>query len=354
MKEILPITSFLREKGLLIDVRSPGEYRQGHIPGAINLPLLNDEERAEVGTIYKREGQQKAFLAGLKSIGPKLASLVASAQELHDQHILPAVTNCGFERGQYNNVRVYCWRGGMRSQSVAWLLKTAGLSTLSLKGGYKAYRKWVLDALERPLPICVVGGYTGSGKTRILKALEQRGEQMLDLEALAHHRGSAYGLLGQSNSQPSQEHFENQTAMCWSRFNENVVWIEDESRLIGTCRVPNGIFQQMLKAPLFLIERPQQERIDQLNEEYYCYPQEQLVKATERLRKKLGGARTQQAIDYVRNRELGAIELLLNYYDRAYAHQLSKRTSPIYHLQGEALTDDEWAQEILNHTKVLS
>ena len=176
----------------LLDVRSPAEFEQGHIPGAINVALFTNEERARVGTIYKTQGKDEAVLEGLRIVGPKMASIVEQALELAPERKL----------------KVHCWRGGMRSGSVGWLLRQAGFSVEVLNGGYKAYRQKVLQELANPFNFVVVGGPTGSGKTHVLKALQNSGEQVIDLEGLAHHRGSAFGHMG-LEEQPSSEYFEN-------------------------------------------------------------------------------------------------------------------------------------------------
>ena len=194
MSNALLIDAFLKAPGAIFDVRSEGEFAQGHIQGAFNLPLFNNHERAIVGTLYKREGFTPAFLSGLKITGPKFASMLQQA--LHTK----------------GPCKVLCWRGGMRSQSVAWLFKSAGLETVTLKGGYKAFRKWVLSTFERPFKLRVLGGLTGSGKTDYLKNLKQSGVQVIDLEALANHRGSAFGCLSMP-TQPTVEHFENSLAL---------------------------------------------------------------------------------------------------------------------------------------------
>ncbi|MFN7899561.1 MAG: tRNA 2-selenouridine(34) synthase MnmH, partial [Synechococcaceae cyanobacterium] len=194
----LPCDAFLAIDGPLLDVRSPAEFAQGHIPGAINLPVFDDAERAEIGTLYKQQGREAAVLRGLALVGPRLESLAACLAE-----------RAAASPGQ--PLRLQCWRGGMRSDSVAWLAGRLGLATLVLQGGYKAYRQWVLAQFERAWPLRLLGGRTGTGKTALLLALRQRGVAVLDLEGLAHHRGSSFGGLGLP-PQPSSEHYENRLA----------------------------------------------------------------------------------------------------------------------------------------------
>ncbi len=311
MTRELDLQSFLHCPGTILDVRSPAEFAQGHIPDALNMPLFSNEERVLVGTAYKKQSKEAAIELGLKIVGPKLADFVVFAKQ-HTQ----------------GHAKVHCWRGGMRSASVAWLLQTAGLPTVTLKNGYKAFRRWTLDILNSisSYQLHILGGMTGSGKTQKLRQLKSNKEQVLDLEALAHHRGSSYGMLGLP-PQPSQEHFENLIATQWASFDpKGIVWIEDESRLIGHCKVPDPLFNLMRTSPLYLIERPLQERLDLLCAEYGTHPPQHLIDATERIRKRLGNARTNSALDLIRQgRMREAIEIILHYYDDSYNQGLAKR-----------------------------
>ncbi|HLG04366.1 MAG TPA: tRNA 2-selenouridine(34) synthase MnmH, partial [Bacteroidia bacterium] len=212
MPKSLPIDIFLAKKGVLpvIDVRSPGEFAHGHIPGAINLPLFSDEERAKVGTVYKKDGREQAILLGFELVGPKMADFSRKGMEL-------AVAK---------RILVHCWRGGMRSGVVAWVFETVGLEVFTLQKGYKAYRNFVLKEFEKPLNLRIVGGETGTGKTEILHALRKKGEQVIDLEAIAAHRGSAFGALGQP-AQPTSEQFENDLHHAISELDPaKIIWIE--------------------------------------------------------------------------------------------------------------------------------
>ena len=194
----------------MLDVRSPGEFARGHIPGAHNLPLFSDEERAAVGTLYKHQGRRAAVRHGLELVGSRLVPLAEQAAAL--------------ARGA--NLRVHCWRGGLRSSSTAWLLDTYDLPCTLLDGGYKSFRRWLRQALAQPQPVVLLGGHTGSGKTEVLHALRVAGAQVLDLEGLAHHRGSSFGGLGQPR-QPTTEQFENDIAMALQAVSpQRVLWVE--------------------------------------------------------------------------------------------------------------------------------
>ncbi len=299
-------------------MRSPGEFARGHIPGAHNLPLFSDEERAAVGTLYRHQGRPAAVRHGLALVGPRLAPLAEQATGL---------------AGDDGKVRVHCWRGGLRSSSTAWLLETCDLSCTLLEGGYKAFRRWLRQSLAQPRPVVLLGGHTGSGKTDVLHALRRAGAQVLDLEGLAHHRGSSFGGLGQL-PQPTTEQFENEIAMALQAISPHtVLWIEAESVQVGCCRIPPELFQQMQQAPLVELRRPDHERLDHLLATYGAMPRRELVEATRRIGKRLGPQRTQQAAEAITAGNLRlACQLILNYYDRTYAHGLARsphRTVPL-------------------------
>jgi tRNA 2-selenouridine synthase len=328
----LAIAPFLTAPGPILDVRSPGEYAQGHLPGAMNLPLFSDRERASVGICYKQLGRDAAVELGFELVGPKIIDFIRTARELAVE----------------KSLRVHCWRGGMRSEAMAWFLEMAGLSVVTLTGGYKAFRRWVRDTLMTPRPLVVLGGMTGTGKTDILHRLTDYGEQVLDLEALANHRGSSFGAL-MLPPQPSTEHFENLIAVQWHRFSpERPVWVEAESKRIGTCRLPNELLVQMDAAPTVEITRPLAARLDLLVQLYGQANPEDLVMATERIRKRLGGQRTQAAVALLRVGNLrAAFEILLTYYDRTYRYDLERRQKTIPQVDLSGLPADDSAQRLL-------
>ncbi|MGF1536034.1 MAG: tRNA 2-selenouridine(34) synthase MnmH [Elainellaceae cyanobacterium] len=332
---MLSVDEFLQRPGPILDVRSPAEFDQGHLPQARSLPLFSDDERGQVGTCYKHQGRDAAVELGLELVGPKLVTLARQAK------------TWARESGAEGQVRVHCWRGGMRSGSVAWLLETSGLSPTVLKGGYKAFRRWVRRTLATEKSILSLGGMTGTGKTQVLTALAQQGEQVLNLEGLAHHRGSSYGNLCLP-PQPTNEQFENRVAEAWSGFDsQRPVWIEAESRRIGACRVPDELFTQMMQAPVVQITRSPAERVALLAEEYGEADPNALVAATERIRKRLGGLRTQQAIDAIHQGNLeAAIALVLSYYDKTYRYDLEQRCAPIHVVDVTGLSADQAATRL--------
>jgi tRNA 2-selenouridine synthase len=319
MVRSVEVQTFLQAPGLILDVRSPGEYEDGHIPGAVSFPLFSNEERAQVGTCYKRQGREAAVELGLEFVGPKLAGFVKTVKRI------------AHGSASKTPLRVHCWRGGMRSGAMALLLETAGFPVITLTGGYKTFRHWVRETCAMPKPIITLGGMTGSGKTAILHELAQLGEPILDLEALAHHRGSSYGALG-LQPQPTNEQFENDVATAWAALpGDRPIWIEAESRRIGLCRVPPELFQQMMAAPVLQVVRSRQERVAILVEEYSGASLDDLVAATERLRKKLGGLRTQEAIAHIRaQRPAETCQIILDYYDKTYQYDLERRGVEVY------------------------
>lgn len=294
----------------VIDVRSPGEFEQGHIPGAINMPLFDNEERAVVGTLYKQSGRYAALLKGLDIVGPKMSGFLKKAVAI----------------AKKKKVLVHCWRGGMRSESMAWLFSRGGLETIILEGGYKAYRKHIREQWNMALPLVVVGGMTGSGKTALLHELERNGQQVIDLEGRANHKGSAFGAIGQQK-QPSSEQFENDLAAYWKTLSPmHPVFIEDESRSVGSVSLPEPLFFKMRQAPVINIQIPKAFRIERLVEEYALYEDELLGDAISRITRRLGGQNATAALRALQNKDYEAVaDITLAYYDKAYLKGLLKR-----------------------------
>ncbi len=336
--------SFLSKRPhcLVLDVRSPEEYRRGHIPGAVSFPLFSDTERAEVGTLYVRQSRLAAVERGLEFVGPRMAQMVREAREL----------------AAGREIALYCWRGGMRSESVEWLLSVGGLHTFRLRGGYKAYRQHFPDLLQQHRwRFIILGGYTGSGKTPILHELAQMGAQVIDLEGLARHKGSAFGALGQE-SQPTTEQFMNllhdALAICDP---DKPVWLESESKTIGHVFLPDDFYGLMRKAPMIELSVPRPVRVAHIAAEYGTFDREELADAFGRIARRMGGAATTHAIDAVREGRLEeAISLALDYYDKAYAHSLSDfRETPTLQLSAETDSPHETAIRLLelSHLKGL-
>jgi len=287
----------------MADVRTPAEFAQGHMPGAFNLPLFSNEERVKVGTTYKQESREAAILLGFDLAGPKWSGFIRTA----------------LEKAPEKKIAVHCWRGGMRSGAMAWALDLYGFQVHLVEGGYKRYRRWVLDQFEKTWPLRVVGGMTGSGKTWILHDLQRRGEQVIDLEELAQHQGSAYGTLGRL-VQPSQEQFENDLAGQLHKLDKTRrIWVEDESLTIGKRMVPRTFWKGMQAAILFDIQAPAEIRVQALVKEYGSLDREFLVECTERIHKRLGPEQTKRAVTAIREGRMeDFIREVLVYYDKTY------------------------------------
>ena len=294
----------------VIDVRSPKEYAQGHIPESVNIPLFNDEERAIIGTLYKNSGREAAVLKGLDLVGPQMADFVKKLHSLTTE----------------KEVLVHCWRGGMRSENMAWLFSQAGHQVSILNGGYKAYRKYIRLSFSKPPKIFILGGLTGSGKTDVLHALGDHHEQFLDLEKIACHKGSVFGALGQQ-PQPTNEQFENELYTVWSQFDfTRPIWIEDESRAIGCVSIPDTLFQQICHPTLMIqIECSREMRVKRLVKEYSQFQKEDLRGALYKIQDKLGD-RIKKAISALDDDDFITVtEIVLDYYDKTYEHSIFRR-----------------------------
>ncbi len=295
---------------LLIDSRSEGEFIKGHIPGAINIPLLNNEHRSIVGTTFKKNGRQDALIKGFELVGPHFHEIILKAKAATDSP----------------EIMIYCWRGGLRSNIMSWLLSMAGFKVRLLKGGYKTYRQWALRQFELPRNLVILGGKTGSGKTEMLKYIQSKGEQMICLESLANHKGSAFGSLGQL-PQPSQEMFENELAFQMGEINaEKRTWLENESRNIGFVKIPDPLFEQMRKALVVEMDVSASIRKKRILIEYGEFPSDQLAEKTQKLQKRMGGQHVKAAVDFLMKEDKSEwLDLLLLYYDKTYSHSNEQR-----------------------------
>ncbi len=311
------------ERLVLLDVRSPGEYEQGHILGAASLPLFDNDERARVGTTYTQVDQREALLQGLDIVGPKMRWLVEEATRVYQEAAAAS-------SGESAKVGVYCWRGGSRSAAVAWLLDFAGIEVIRLEGGYKAYRQHIRAYFDRlPFDLRVVDGSTGSGKTLLLQELASRGAQVLDLEAIANHKGSAFGLTP-GTAQPSTEAAENQIFTTLLGFDAQLpVWVENESRNIGKVFLPDGLVAALARGHRVELAVPLEDRVAHIVEQYGTYKSEVLADTFHHLRKRLGGKATRDAIAAVDAGDLHtAAQIALTYYDKAYAHYSLRQGHP--------------------------
>ncbi len=310
MAEVIHIEKFLSlsARHPVVDVRTFSEFRQGHIPGALSIPLFNEEERSVVGTAYKQENRQEAIFRGLEFAGNKLTSLAGEGLKA---------------AGSGHTLLLYCWRGGMRSSSMAWLYELVGIRCYLLEGGYRSFRQMVRSRFRAPLPLQVVGGCTGSGKTELLHYLKDSGEQVIDLEGLANHKGSAFGGLGE-DPQPSTEHFENLIGTQLIQLDlHRRIWIEDESRNIGKCMLPIELYTQMKEGTLLFLDIPREKRALYLTRNYAVHHKDQLNSCVSKIEKRLGGARTTEAMEAIgRGDFYHAAQIMLHYYDKSYLHSL--------------------------------
>lgn len=336
MVKPVTITDFfrIREKVVLADVRTPAEFQHGRIPGAYNLPLFSNEERVKVGTTYKQVGREEAILLGFDLTGPKWSGFIKQALELAPD----------------KKIAIHCWRGGMRSGAMSWALGLYGFEVYLIQGGYKQYRSWVQQQFSQLYPLQVLGGMTGSGKTRLLQQLDQLGEQVIDLEDLAQHQGSVYGSMNRM-VQPSQEQFENNLAEQLAALDTTrKVWVEAESLGIGKRFIPIPFWNQMQQAPMIDIQVDREQRIALLADAYGCLDKDFLVSATERIHKRLGPEQTKQAIAAIlEGRMTDFVRIVLVYYDKTYRAGLSKRDPATVHaleLDGADITQQ--ALQILN------
>lgn len=319
MAKILEIEEFLysRPEVRVLDVRTPAEYIRGHLPGSFNLPLFTNEERKEVGILYKQTSKQASVRKTLEFIGPKMTCFADKALD--------------YAGG--NALKLYCWRGGMRSESMAWLFEKMGIPCLLLHHGYKAYRRHVLSLFDKKLNIIVLGGLSGSGKSYVLEQLEQRGEQILDLEKWARHKGSAFGGLDMP-SQFSNEYFENLLEYDLRMKDlSKKIWIEDESQNIGKNQVPTALFKKIRQAHVIQLDVPLEKRVHRLVAEYAGIPNKNLSGALQRISRRLGEERYRKCLKALEKNDYAfVVRETLRYYDKTYRYGLSRRDPERIHV----------------------
>ncbi|MDQ2721646.1 MAG: tRNA 2-selenouridine(34) synthase MnmH [Bacteroidota bacterium] len=343
--EQIDIEKFLELSKTLpvIDVRSPGEYLHAHIPNAISIPLFTDEQRKIIGTAYKNQSRQIAVNIGLnyfsermKIIPAEVINILKDWEKAYNNNTLSSSSSGAKGTG----LLIHCWRGGMRSEAVAWLLNLYGYKIYVLKGGYKAFRNWALTQFEKKYSFKILGGFTGSGKTDILKEIRKEGKAIIDLESLANHKGSAFGALGEK-SQPAQEMFENLIAVeLWKNTNEEnttngdeqtqidnpAIWLEDESSNIGKVNIPKILWTQMRNSPLYFLEIPFEERLNYIVSVYGNFTKKDLVTSIMQLQKRLGGLETKNAINFLlEDKPKDSFSILMQYYDKMYFKGLHNR-----------------------------
>jgi len=315
---IIDIDEFMALRHALpgVDVRSENEYAEGHIAGVRNIPLLNNAERIAVGTDYKQKGQLEAIRTGFRLVGPRIIDIVTAAEQA----------------APGRELLVHCWRGGMRSANFCHFVGMAKINTHQLRGGYKAYRQKAVDSFKTPFQFLLIGGSTGSGKSELLRVLKAKGEQVIDLESLANHKGSVFGGL-MMPPQPTTEQFQNDLFEDILKLDvRRRIWIEDESIAIGQIVLPEPFWRTMGVSPVIEVNVDKATRIQRLVSEYGAADREEFLACMSRIVRKLGGQHFNAAKEKL---EQGAmpdtIDILLNYYDKAYAAGMLKKKERICH-----------------------
>ncbi len=333
---ILKVDEFISKmkEHVVLDIRTPAEFKEGHLPNAISFPLFSDEERVIVGTIYKQQGRDTAVLKGLELVGPKLKDFILQA------------------RKHKGALYLYCWRGGMRSHSMAWLMQTAGREVYVLEGGYKSYRAYGRELISKGLKLIMLSGPTGSGKTEILHQLDALGHQVLDLEGLANHRGSSFGGIGQP-PQPGTEQFTNLILEKISGFNlSNPIWVEGESQAIGKVIILKELFSQMNSCTTIRIDPPKSDRIERLLCDYADFPAEELQFSVEKISKRLGGKDTQDTLEALSAGDYRkVVEITLAYYDKSYDFSMARRDTKMIPFVPKSYSPELIAPELADFVK---
>lgn len=308
MTEAVPFSPQLLDSHLVVDVRTPLEYAEDHLPGAVNVPLLSNDERVEIGILYKQQGPQPARVRGLELTAHRFPAMVAEI--------------CAAAAGR--PILVYCWRGGLRSRTVVTILQLTGHDAVQLQGGYKAYRHGVEEYFARftpPAPLIVIHGMTGTGKTEFLLRLDPAHFTVIDLEGLACHRGSAFGSLGLSQ-ELSQKRFD---TLLWDAFRraptDRPIVLEGESRRIGRINLPGTLYDVMRQSIKVWAHASIETRVGRLMAEY-ALPQyrQGMAEALERIKPKLGGERYQEILGYLETWDMPRFMegLISHYYDKLY------------------------------------
>jgi tRNA 2-selenouridine synthase len=332
MKQIISIAFYFKKLKYLplIDVRSPSEFAKGNIPNAYNIELFTDEERAIVGTAYKKESKEKAIAIGYEFVKPKLNNFVNSALSIAPN----------------KEAVIHCWRGGMRSNAFATHLVENGFTKVYvIENGYKAFRNYVLDSFTETIHLKILGGYTGTGKTEILHALKRKGAQVIDLEGLANHRGSAFGGIDLPE-QPTTEQFENKLFSEIQGLDTKLpIWVEDESKSIGKVSIPNAFYLKMGAMPVYFLEVPFKERVQHLVNTYANLNQQKLGEAIGKIAKRLGNDKAKLALAALEDKDYDkVVTLTLFYYDKYYLKGLEKRpTSTILKFDIPTVSPEETA-----------
>ena len=333
----VPIAEFLNlaESLPVVDVRSPGEFQKGHITNAHNIPVFKDDERAVVGTIYKQQGKKDAIEKGLEIVGPKMLELAKEAEDI-------AVDG---------KLLVHCWRGGIRSNRMAWLFEQVGLECTVLEGGYKEFRNNALEQQTELSNLIILSGPTGSGKTAVLHEMKKLGAQIIDLEGLASHRGSAFGAIDQP-AQPPSHQFQNDLFNELTKLDlDEPIWVESESLTIGRVYLPQPFWVSMNGSPSVELNVPKEIRVKRLVDEYGRMPKAELAESIKKIQQNFGGNRVKSSLEALDEDNFALVaELLLDYYDKRYDFGRKKnRTGTRLKVETETGDPKKNAELILKH-----
>ena len=309
---------------IIIDVRTPLEFKEETIPGAINIPIFTNEERAEIGTAYAQESVDKAKSLGIEAVSRRLPEMFSEILELSKT---------------YPHLVFFCARGGFRSSSIVNLLRSLKIGALKLDGGYKAYRAFINENLPKeadPVELIVLYGNTGTGKTQVLDALRAQGADVLNLEACANHRGSTLGAVGLGEPN-SQKMFESLLYDELSKRKTNLVFTEGESKRIGRSVIPDYIFEKIKGGQHVRVTAPMEARIKNIMADYIYETDDELIEALNHLRKWVGNDAIDRYIAEIRNGDYEVVveELMRDYYDPMYEHNLKNYIFEIENLDAE-------------------
>lgn len=309
--EIEPEDIYTFERKVLVDIRSPQEYKEFHIPKAINIPLFDDEEKKLIGMLYRQEGEERAKVEGYSIASKKIEELFAKFRSLKEE---------------YKEVIIYCWRGGLRSQELCYVLDGAGIDVMRLKGGYRAYRQFILSDMERRLKemnFLVLTGKTGVGKSKILSLLKRKGIPVIDVEELAKDRGSVFGKVGRKE-RVSQKMFD---ALLYEEIrglNSSLLFMEDESRWVGNIHLPEALWKRKERGIFIEIRTDIELRIKNILEEYTREEgwKEDVISSLKKVRKYMGEENYRRVLNLLASEDYEkAVELLIReYYDRRYRY----------------------------------
>lgn len=313
------IQALMEPNAVIVDVRSPKEYAEDHITGSYNIPLLDNEERTIIGTLYKQEGKEQAVDKGYEFVNPKLEEMTKEFRK---------IAQTGKE------IIIYCFRGGMRSTTVVNYLKSVGIKAIKLEGGYKNYRKYVIEYLEdlSYFEFIILHGHTGVGKTEMLLELEKHGKFILDLEDYACNSGSVFGEIYYKGENPSQKFFETQIFNQLRKARENNekrLYMESESKKIGRCTLGVSFWEKMLSGEHIHVEASLESRVKRCVEDYTkkCWDNDdKLIRAITKLKDTIGKIKVEELIQatVVKDYTQIASFLMEFYYDPLYQHSISK------------------------------